>query len=516
MKISKTLVIGLDGASFELIRTWIKEGTLPNIGEITKEGIFGDLESQLPPVTAPNWKCYSTGKNPGKLGIFWWENINWGKKRISCPNYRTNQKEIWDYLNNENIRSAVINTPLTYPPKKINGYLVAGGPDAENEDYFYPNSLSKILKEIDYKVHTDKSISSKEDCKKYFEEINGLIETRFELAKKLLQKDEDLNFMHLTIFYINVLQHFLWDDELTKKAWKTIDKNIGKLLEICQNKEFNILLMSDHGSNEIKDNFNINTWLEEKKYLKTSKSIPDILDKIGLNRKKAIKLAENLGIKNLLIKILPSTITSSLPSEEGGVSREAKGHLIDWKKSKTIASGQGPLYIKKENKDDKKYENFKNKLKKELENLESPISKRKIIRKVFKKEEIYSGKYLKQAPDLVIDQAPHTHITGDIGKNKIFEKPSKWKGENKKTGLFAAIGPDIKKGKNKNISILDLAPTILHTYGIPIPKTMDGKVLIEIFKEESEPSKRKIKYEKPSEKENIKSRISELKKSDKI
>jgi len=78
----KLVVVGLDGASFELLDPWIEEGSLPNLRKIKDSGVYGDMESCLPPVTSPNWKCYSTGKNPGKLGIFWWENIDVKNKRV--------------------------------------------------------------------------------------------------------------------------------------------------------------------------------------------------------------------------------------------------------------------------------------------------------------------------------------------------------------------------------------------------------------------------------------------------
>jgi predicted AlkP superfamily phosphohydrolase/phosphomutase len=53
----KAIVIGLDGASFELIEPWIEEGVLPNIKRIREKGVYGGMMSCLPPVTAPNWKC---------------------------------------------------------------------------------------------------------------------------------------------------------------------------------------------------------------------------------------------------------------------------------------------------------------------------------------------------------------------------------------------------------------------------------------------------------------------------
>jgi len=86
-----------------------------------------------------------------------------------------------------------------------------------------------------------------------------------------------------------------------------------------------------------------------------------------------------------------------------------------------LASGQGPVYILDEDGD----EALIKELIAKLEGLTSPITGEKVVRKVYQRGEIYSGQFLSQAPDLVIDQAPGTHTRGGIavsGKD-IFEKP---------------------------------------------------------------------------------------------
>ncbi len=514
----KTIVIGLDGASFELIGPWIENGELPNLNEIRKEGVSGDLESQPPPVTSPNWKCYSTGKNPGKLGVFWWENVDWSERKVYSPDYRSEEnEEIWDYLNQEGRRTAVINIPTSYPPKSIDGYLVSGGPDAGDERYYYPKELRDKLEKIDYRVRPGRPISDAEDCREIFDEILDLIEKRFRLAEELLDEDEEIEFVHMTVFFINVLHHFLWNDELVKEAWKTIDDNIGRIMDE-RGDEFNLILISDHGSNEIKDVFNVNTWLEEEGLLKTEKGMmTGILGKLGLTRSRVVNLADRLGVRNFLLKILPDSLASSVPSSGGGVNREAKGGMMDWEESLAVASGQGPIYLS-DQLDEGDYEELRNDLIQDLEGLESPITGRSIVRKVYKREEVYSGKHLDKAPDLVIDQAPNVHIPGELGRGEVFEKPGKWRGENKRTGLFAAIGPDIRSdGGRVDVSILDIAPTILHIYGLEIPQDMDGKVLTEVFAEGSDPAEREVEYRSgEEEKKKLKGKISELKKEGKI
>jgi len=150
-----------------------------------------------------------------------------------------------------------------------------------------------------------------------------------------------------------------------------------------------------------------------------------------------------------------------------------------------FASGQGPIYINKEAVDD--VEALKDELINKLEKIKHPESNKKILKKVFKKEEIYHGEFMEEAPDLIMDQAKGVHITGGLGKKGVFEFSEKWKAENKKYGLFAAIGKDVnKKGEIKDVSILDLAPTILDYHGINKPSDMDGKVL-QIFKNKRKP-----------------------------
>ena len=86
-------------------------------------------------------------------------------------------------------------------------------------------------------------------------------------------------------------------------------------------------------------------------------------------------------------------------------------------------------------------------------------------------------------------------------------------------GIFFAIGHDIKKSTSdiNGLNLIDLAPTILHIFDIPIPKDMDGKVLKKIFKEDSEPAKREIEYqEEADEKEIVKEKIKKLKEVGKI
>src|SRR5262245_44560464 len=63
------LVIGLDGACWDVLDPWLREGKLPNIARLRDAGVWGNLESVTPPLSAPAWTTAVTGVNPGRHGV---------------------------------------------------------------------------------------------------------------------------------------------------------------------------------------------------------------------------------------------------------------------------------------------------------------------------------------------------------------------------------------------------------------------------------------------------------------
>lgn len=483
----KAVVIGIDGASFNLIQPWLDDGELPALKTIMNKGVYAWSKSCYPPVTCPNWKCYSTGKNPGKLGIFWWTNFDRTKKDLYLPRDRLFiNKEIWDYIGNAGGKVIVVNMPLTYPPKKVNGILISGAPDGLNTRFTYPRKLELFLKkEFRYKVNPSDLHLVREHDENAISNILDLIKIRFEVARTLLEMNRDVSFLHLTIFYINTLHHYLWDGYHVKEAWKIIDHYIGVFIK--EYPDFNFFIISDHGSSKINSVFNVNAWLEKEGYLnkKLIIHVQKIFEKIKLNRENVLKYMTYLGLirvarmlSNTRIgRFLESTL-SLLPSYESiGNLKE----IIKWDNTLAVALPQGLIYLLNP------IENrvLINKIKRKLLGIVDPITGKHPIKRVYSKYEVYSGSFLAEAPDIIIEYNDGFHLSANISESKIFSRPSIWLAENAHRGIFLAYGPSIK-GKGYlgyNVSILDVAPTILHIMGLKVPQDMDGRIIRDIIYE---------------------------------
>src|SRR3990167_2095182 len=127
---TKLLIIGLDGATFKVIHPLIQSGHLPNLSRLVKEGISGELQSTMPPVSGPAWHAFKTGKSPGRSGMFDFVKYNHQKYESSLIQLgKLSDQTLWDIVGAySDYKTGIYNLPTTYPPTKVNGFMVAGFP----------------------------------------------------------------------------------------------------------------------------------------------------------------------------------------------------------------------------------------------------------------------------------------------------------------------------------------------------------------------------------------------------
>lgn len=505
----KIVVIGLDGATWDLIHPFVKGGKLPTFKMLLEKGSYAGMRSSIPYVTFPAWKCYSTGKNPGKLGVFWFARIDFKAKR--CIHHNSldfKSKELWDYLTDCGFTCGVINMPTTYPPKKVKGFMISGPPIPAEKNFTYPCELEKIIKEkYNYRVNPDPSRFILEE-KPDLHHIEELLNIRFDITLDVMQ---NVDFLHTTIFYIDVVQHFYWNEKaIILRIYKKIDSFLKKVIKEVG--EGYLFLVSDHGFGQQEMIFYVNEWLARKGYLVKKKDVfRSILPALLPDRQKIMKTARSTGIIHILLKIVPKPVLNRLlnvfPREGKFTIGNAMEKCIDWEKTRAFAV-YSLIYINKGMLSPSELKKLKNDITEQLKNVRNNGY---CIQKVSQCAQIYRGDFVDYGPDLVIEPEDGCEINHAVSNknSKLWKKIQK--GTHRRNGIFLAYGPDIKKAKETEIDIYDVAPTILHICGLPVPTDMDGRILKEIFEKDSPLAKRTPVYQPLDEKEKIRKKIEALK-----
>ena len=504
----KVFVIGIDGATFDLIKPWINEGRLPNIANIMRNGVHGLLKSTIHPLTAPAWTSFMTGKNPGKHGVFDFIIKVPGSYNVKLVDSRMRGAEsLWNILGAKGKKVGVMNVPLNYPPEKVNGFLIswmdAPGTDCE---FTYPAELhNEIKKHIGKYVLTVNFNLGLDD---YIKDIFNMIENRAAAADYLM-KAKEWDFFMVLFSATDYVQHAFWKymdknhpgyiPELAKKygnvirdVYEKVDEKVGYLINALP-KDVNLLIVSDHGAGPLKGVVNLNRWLEQKGLLRFKKDKRHFAIKIL--RKSFIVLKRRLPVR------IKGLLKSMIPEARDMLESKFLSSSIDWENTKAFAYGAyGNIWINLKGRE-------ANGIVKpsELHALEDYICAEllkltdnkghKVVEKVYKKEELYRGDFTDRAPDLIVrwvDYAYHSRQRFGEEEKEIFMDAQKMpltnlemNGFHRMDGIFIATGAGIRKGVEiTGAEIIDMSPTILYMMGLPIPEDMDGKVLNNIFKSE--------------------------------
>jgi len=540
--INKVLIIGLDGATFDLIKPFIKKGELPTFECLMKKGSYGNLQSVIPPLTPPAWTSLITGKNPGKHNIFDFFKLNSSNyDKVVVTSYDRKAKPLWEILNKYNIRTGILNLPFTYPPEKINGFIVCGSDIVSlKSDFTYPKELKKeLLNKIkNYRIGINWNYIDNEDYENFIKDLNIVTEKLEETAFYLIKKYKP-NFFMVVFDDLDRLQHFFWrhmdskhimhDKKISEKYqdsilnyYKKLDLIIRKLLEFTT-KDTIVLIVSDHGFGPLYKEVYINYYLKNLNLLKLKKEKKlqkSFLNKLGITKENLIHLLKLFNLDWMIKKtpyklkiFLDYNINSSISSNS----------TIDWSKTKAYffsISGQSIVINLKGRQingivnSGKEYNTIRNLIIKELKKLTDESNGKKIVKNVFKREEIYNGPHIKNSPDLIIQMEE-----GYTAKEGFSEEPillskqgSAYKSaDHRINGIFIIKGPNIIKSKEiNNANILDITPTLLYLLSIPISEDIDGKILENIILNYNIKKMRYIK-ENISEKNKINNIIKDIK-----
>lgn len=506
----KVTVIGLDGATFELIKPWAAQGKLPTLERLMREGASGTLRSVRPPVTGPAWASFLTGKNPGAHGVFSWIKRKNNSYDITPYNSSHIQAEdIGSILSRYHRKVCLVNVPCTYPPKAVNGCMLTGlGTPSRDSRFAYPDSLrQELISKLDYEVErTQKYRSGYEDS---FRAVVEAIEEKRAKAVLYLMAQYDWDFFVVVFRGTDVLSHAFWrfmdpthpahDPKLASKYGNVLMEHYQQMDQAVQRiwsrleDSTTLIVMSDHGSGPLKRHVYLGNFLLELGLMKVKRDPASRLRfqlfKRGLTLMSVRSLMAQLPLENLVRRTMPRQAQLELSHHLFSSSD------IDWANTEAYPLGpNGHIHVNLRGREPEgcvepghEYEQVLTLVEEELLKLRDPDSGQRIVSAMWRKEDIYHGEQLANAPDLLIEWKENAYwAPGTIGRghgilSPIMREPS---GGHTMDGILIACGPHIKQGTRlANAQIIDLAPTILYLLDVPIPSDMDGHVLEDMFED---------------------------------
>ncbi len=501
---TRVIIIGLDGATLDLMDPWMNEGNLPTFKKIRDQGVYGKLRSTTPYYSAPAWVSIVTGCQPGKHGIYDFFRTDTYKKSIVSSRYRK-VPAVWNILTQDDKKSLIVNVPGTYPPEKIDGVMITGllTPSPES-NFTYPKEIKQDL--IPEKLGTylleqvavddiPKNLTAKYAPEKLAEQINDMTLSHATVSINLM-KTNNWDFSMVVFRGTDDVQHLLWNrKDLVLSCYKKADECLGQMIDMFSDALF--IIVSDHGFGKPKKYFYVNNALYNAGYLKTTSNpstsintlisiVFDKLSRIIFNFTPIQKIARSAIGRKL---ILSSTSSGSID-----ISKTiAMCHSVCSRGIRINLKGKYPYGII----ETKDYTAIRNELMGFLKGITDPETGELIVEKVYTSEEIYGKDAVNDPLDIIFDLKdgygaqellqPPEGLKGVLQSKKdllsILSPPGfyDWMGDHKPYGILFMYGKDILLHRTLDASVLDVVPTVLAALHTPIPHHLDGRVLTEVF-----------------------------------
>jgi predicted AlkP superfamily phosphohydrolase/phosphomutase len=472
---SKIVILGLDGFSPELVGLWADD--LPNLMKMQAEGIWGNLQSTIPPTTPLAWTCAQTGVNPGHLG-FWDFSFR--------SDFTYNQPEIinaglikstplYKYLSYKRAKKvAIINVPISWPPPEIpGGYAITDftTPGLER-GYTWPDSLKKevtdLVGEYILDAYDRNANYLKLNKDLVLDKAYKMDEQRLVLIKHFI-RNKKCDYILCVLMGINRLSHVFWRyfdkthrryennekyREVIRNHYKYVDTQIGEIRSLLDS-DTAFLIHSAYSVQKLEGCINLNEWLIDQGYL----------------------------------------VLQEYPKQPSKI----KDLKINWDKTKAWAAGNnGQIYLNMQGRESRgivppsEYESLMKELREKI--VKIPDEGGSLLKTRFlMRDDVHHGPLAKFGPDIFVffnEGRWNTNEMIGYGKGNIYSYDTSLgpdDGSHGFYGYFCAVGPEVPaEGEKQGTNLLDIAPTVLSIMGEKVPDLMEGTSLVKTGKSSEE------------------------------
>lgn len=513
----KVMVLGLDGATWDILGPLAAEGLLPNIERLRKGGASGELRSVFPPLSPVAWTGVMTGKNSGKHGVFEFLEHDHNPMKGKVNSSRAIRTDlIWEILARHGKRTIAGGVPMSYPPrpaKDFPGFYLGDFLSPENAADFAsdPALFAELEKAVGPYRAWSTSIHDGGNEETVVDDLTAFLDQHLKTIAFLMGR-VPWDLLMFDLMATDRFGHELWhawdtahaaakgDEERLKalrpkllEFWKTLDRGLGAIFEKADS-DTTFLLMSDHGFGPIEHYVNFNVWLLEKGYIALKKGLyvkqKHWFYRRGVTPQWIYGLMSKWGMANHRVTRFRGKQESWLDrmGEKAFLSREH----IDWSRTRAYAQGNfGQIFLNLKGRqpqgcvDPKDARALLDEIKAGLMTLTDPKTGERLVEHVHEAADLYHGPHAGKAPDLTVvlkDWKYRTIGLHDFTTHRVISPAFGPTGDHRMEGVLIAGGPGIKPhSAPEGADLLDIAPTVLHLLGVPVPADMDGRVIAEVL-----------------------------------
>ncbi len=508
----KVFVLGIDGATWDLLGPLAESGDLPVLSRLMNRGASGTLHSVFPPLSPVAWTGIMTGKNSGKHGVF--EFLEYAHNPLGgrVNSSRAIQAElVWEIAGRHGKATVAGGVPMSYPARKAPGFYLgdflspADAPDFASDQAI----LAELERAIGPYRPWSTAVHDGGNEAGALADLTEFLDHHLKAVQFLMKRCPWDLFM-FDLMATDRIQHELWhawepthreamgrDLSAIRKGyvdfWKKLDDGVGAI-EAALPPDTTLLLISDHGFGPIEWYVNFNVWLLERGDIA-------LQDSLYVRQKRWFydRGATPQWFYNQMVKfgMAEQRVGRFRGKQTGIIERLAESAFlskrhVDWSRTRAYAQGNfGQIFINKKGRQPQgcvtpeDVRPLLDDLKAGLMAIPHPESGEPLVEKVLEREDLYDGPQAHLAPDLTVvlrDWRYRTIGLHDFTTNKLISPSFGPTGDHRMEGVLIASGPAVLPGATlAEANLLDIAPTILHLLGVPVPGDMDGRVLAELF-----------------------------------
>jgi predicted AlkP superfamily phosphohydrolase/phosphomutase len=512
--LNRVFVLGLDGATFDLIGPWIDSGELANLRRIQDAGVRGTLESVYPPLTPCAWPSFFLGKNPGKHGLFGYKVRRKGSyEEVPLSSSDRHGRTLFELIGDQGGKVAVLSVPMTYPATEVAGVMTTCIFTPKLADIYasecaFPPAFKDEMKSVigTFRIHPE-HVYAKGRIDELLRDYRETLEQRIKLCEHVL-KTRPWDFAITVLNETDHIQHQLWHvidpshqdhdpaeaarfGSAIKDFWVHLDREIGRLFAALP-ADTTVMVMSDHGHGPIYWWIHLNNLLAREGLLRFKRNPVTWLKRC------AFRLGFTPANLYRLKLALDRRGRRKKGAAEGGGGASPlfrkvflSENDVDWSRTRCWATGHmGQINVNLKGREPAGIVSKSEvpALRKQLEQALATLvdeSGTPVVDRLVPREDLYHGEMVSLASDFFVrTRRPELQALGGASfiSNRVLERSWGNSATHRMNGIFLMTGPGVRRGARvSGLRIFDLAGHVLYRLGLRVPEDFDSTISPDLY-----------------------------------